>query len=382
MLAPNSMATVVVLLVLGLAGLVTVARLGWRPLALPPALAVVASAVLAGALWVNVTYDYYQSWSDAWADISGAPLPTEPLPRALPSSAPLPAAPSADPSSTTPAAPHAVPGRGRLVSMTLAGNASGLSRPAVVWLPAAYDDPGQRAARFPVLLLLHGDPGEPRGFVYGMHVDRVAGSLDRTGTPYVIVMPTVWQGWHGQQCLDGRRGPRDETYLTTDVPQSLQRQLRVTPPGRSWALAGLSEGGYCAVDLALRHPDLFAGAASLDGYYAPMTRGGLGWRLFGGDRRAQAAATPLLTVQSWPTRSRAPALWLMAGDADARDLTQARTFAGAAARVAQVRVVIVRGGNHTTPAWRTALPDLLTWARALLGGRSPQTGQITLPIQA
>jgi S-formylglutathione hydrolase FrmB len=268
-----------------------------------------------------------------------------------------------------------------LVQTWLAGQSSGLRRKALVWLPPQYDDPAAAGTKFPVVLLLHGDPGEPRGFVYGMHVPTVADELVRAGRmrPVVIVMPTVWAGWHGQQCLDAAHGPPDETYLTKDVPRAIQRAFRVSATGPGWAIAGLSEGGFCAVDLALRHPGEFAGAASLDGYFAPDVSRGLRQRLFGRNNGAQLAATPLAVVRDWPA-PHAPALWLMAGDQDRGDLGQLRAFAAAAAHVSSERTVIVHRGRHTTPSWRAALPDLLVWSGELLTKGTPPTGPLTLTV--
>ena len=367
MLAPDSWWSVVACGLLAVAGLVAVARLGTRPLAAAPAVLSVVAAALAGALAVNVSYDYYQHWSDALADVTGT-LPSSPAP-AL---APGPAGASAR-------------GPGRLVSLDL--GTGGAARPAVVWLPPAYDDPADAGERFPVLLLLHGDPGTPQGYVYGMHMDQAADTLTAAGRlpATVVVMPTDSQGWPGQQCLDAVGGPDDETYLTQDVPAALQAAFRVDPPGRSWVVAGLSEGGYCAADLALRHPGMFAGAGLLDGYYAPTTSGGLGRRLFGKPSAAetakQDAATPLLTVRDAPRGSLA--FWVMCGTADHDDVVQARAFAQAAvADGLPVRQVTVVGGTHSTPAWRTALPDLLTWATTLAAQGRAGTGPLTLPLAA
>lgn len=371
MLAPDSGWTVLAMVVLAVGLLAVAARLGWRLWTLVPAAASVAVAVLAGAVWVNVSYGYYQRWPDAFADLSGAPLAGGP-------GAPVPV-PAVAPRLTPRSA--ATLGHGRLVETRLSGPVTGLDRRALIWLPPQYDEPRYAATRFPVLLLLHGDPGEARGFIYGMHVDSTADALVRAGrtAPYVIVMPTVWVGWHGQQCLDAKAGPADESYLTRDVPTAVARRFRVQPPGPRWAVAGLSEGGFCAVDLALRHPTLFAGAASLDGYYTPDTSRGLRWRLFAGSRAAQDAATPINLVQRWP-QPVGPALWLMAGDRDRGDMQQLRAFAAAAAPISPERVVVVRHGRHTTPSWRTALPDLLVWAGQVASGRPPPTGAITLDV--
>jgi S-formylglutathione hydrolase FrmB len=50
--------------------------------------------------------------------------------------------------------------------------------------------------------------------------------------------------------------------------------LRVT--AHSWTLVEYSAGGFCAINLALRHPEQYAAAASLSGYADPDIRIGDG----------------------------------------------------------------------------------------------------------
>jgi len=130
---------------------------------------------------------------------------------------------------------------------------------------------------------------------------------------------------------------------------------------------------------------MFAGAGLLDGYYTPITSGGLGSRLFGAQspaaRTRQVDATPLVTVRDAPRGSLA--FWVMHGTANRDDLVEARTFTQAAtADGLPVRQVTVLGGTHSTPAWRTALPDLLTWATTLAAQGRAGTGSLTLPLAA
>jgi S-formylglutathione hydrolase FrmB len=49
----------------------------------------------------------------------------------------------------------------------------------------------------------------------------------------------------------------------------------VTRDRRRWTIAGLSSGGYGAVDIGLRHPGLFGAIESWSGYYRPFRDGPL-----------------------------------------------------------------------------------------------------------
>ena len=57
--------------------------------------------------------------------------------------------------------------------------------------------------------------------------------------------------------------PADLTYLAVDLPNQIARILRVQRPGSAWGVAGYSEGGFCAANMALRYPHRYGSAAVL-----------------------------------------------------------------------------------------------------------------------
>lgn len=176
-------------------------------------------------------------------------------------------------------------------------------------------------------------------------------------------MPDVTGGFRLQQCLDAVRGPRLDTYLTADIPRDLAARIRIDPPGPAWAVGGLSEGGFCAARLALRHRSDFGAAAVMDGYFhlrlTPSVR-----RALYGAAAAPARDDPTALLAALPAGPPVPAFWLMAGTGNAHDYREAITFATALGRREDLRFLTVIGGRHTTPAWQAAFPDLP-------GGRLP-----------
>src|SRR5207248_9513626 len=72
--------------------------------------------------------------------------------------------------------------------------------------------------------------------------------------------------WGDTECLNGPAG-NAETYLAADVPAWAAAHPDVAPA--SWAVAGLSEGGYCAAHLALAHPRLFSAFGDFSGEVRP-----------------------------------------------------------------------------------------------------------------
>ena len=332
------------------------------------------SAMVLGVLLVNSYYSYYQSWGALWADVradNGVSARPVLIPVVRPGVG----------GSRGTSGPGRSGGPGRLVSLSMPGPVSGVyGRDALVWLPPQYDDPRYRTRRFPVLELLHGDPGGPRSWTNGLDLVAVLDRVYAAGTfpPMVVVMPDINGGFHGQQCLNAVAGPKLDTYLTNDIPADLADQVRVFPPGRRWAVGGLSEGAFCAARLALRDPTAFGGVAVMDGYFHPSVTDDLRRRLYG-VRGVPARDDPTVMLRATKPGSPLPAFWIMAGTGNAQDYHDAISFATLLGRREDLRFLTVVGGKHTTPAWRAALPDLLRWSAEVVNGH-PVYGQSSVPV--
>lgn len=372
---PGSWATFGALLLAFVLTAVALSRVAAVLLRLLSGLAALMSAMVLGVLLVNSYYSYYQSWGALWVDVradngvSAAPV-LIPVVR-----------PGVGGGSRSLSRPVLGGGRGRLLSLSMPGTVSGVyGRDALVWLPPQYDDPRYRTKRFPVLELLHGDPGGPRSWTNGLHLLAVLDRIYAAGTspPMVVVMPDVNGGFRGQQCLNAVTGPKLDTYLTNDIPAGLVDQVRVYPPGRRWAVGGLSEGGFCAARLALRDPTAFGGVAVMDGYFHPNVAFEVRRRLYG-VRSVPARDDPTAMLRATKPGSPLPSFWIMAGTRNAQDYHNAISFATLLGRREDLRFLTVVGGNHTTPAWRAALPDLLRWSADVVNGH-PVFGQSSVTI--
>lgn len=255
------------------------------------------------------------------------------------------------------------PGKGVWTSTALPGRRTGYLLPAWVYVPDAYFDPAQRDRRFPVVLLLAGFPGAIENWDKQGHMLPILDQMmaEKRIPPMILVSATQNpEPTRDSECVDAVGGARADTYLSEDVPEAIEEHFRVTPDRRGWSMMGYSTGGYCAVDLALRHPDRFGSAVSLDGYFAPAIDNTTG-DLFKRDAAAQRSYTPLQTVRD--QRPSALRFYLVVGDAEAKAKNQARTFAAAVRQPDTVNVVDVPGG-HNWDTWNRALPDALTWLAA------------------
>lgn len=105
--------------------------------------------------------------------------------------------------------------------------------------------------------------------LHGMSDDHTAWtrrtSLERyvEGLPLLIVMPNGERGWYTDSLSQAAMAY--ETYLTQDLIGFVDSTFQTRPERSGRAVAGLSMGGYGAVKLALKHPDLFCAGVSHSG---------------------------------------------------------------------------------------------------------------------
>ena len=118
--------------------------------------------------------------------------------------------------------------------------------------------PDDKPGPFPVLYLLHGLSDDHTAWTRRTSLERYVDSL-----PLIVVMPNGERSFY----TDSQASPKAafETYLTRDLVGFVDRTFRTIPTREGRVIAGLSMGGYGAVKLALKHPDLFRAAVSHSG---------------------------------------------------------------------------------------------------------------------
>jgi enterochelin esterase-like enzyme len=167
-------------------------------------------------------------------------------------------------------------------------------RPSAVYLPPGYS----AARRYRVVYLLHGMRGSPSSFWDSLRLADVADALIADGRmpPFVAVMPV---GGPESDPDEGEWVGPWEDFVVRDVVPWTDAHLSTIADARGRTLAGLSAGGYGAIDIGLRHPGLFGTLESWGGYFAPVLKD-LPFLSF--TKAERAAHTPTLLVAREPPR--------------------------------------------------------------------------------
>jgi S-formylglutathione hydrolase FrmB len=258
----------------------------------------------------------------------------------------------------------------------LAGTYSGMRAQVFVWTPPQYGQDSHED--FPVLMLLHGIPGDPRGWLGPMHVVAHLEAAMATGTvhPYILVVPSITPSaalsapWNTPECSNVPGYANVATWLTRDVRGMVLGHFRALSSGLGWGVVGYSTGGFCAAKLALQYPELFQAAVSLSGYYSPESL------LLTRNPALDHANSPLWLLGH--TRTPPVSLLMTGSDQDRADpvseITQllAAAKANPLSRATEVRSFIAPiGGGHNQSAWEKMLPTAFTWLSERLSGPRP-----------
>jgi S-formylglutathione hydrolase len=163
---------------------------------------------------------------------------------------------------------------GRLVEIkvpapSLKGNLLGdpLEQNVAIYLPPSYDT--SPAKRFPTLYLLHGFTGNNRAWIMkgyqGMSLQPFMDDLIKAGVSreMIVVAPNAWNGYKGSFYTNSSVTGNWEDYIYRDLVQHIDANYRTIARTESRGIAGHSMGGYGAMTLAMKHPDVFSAVYAL-----------------------------------------------------------------------------------------------------------------------
>jgi enterochelin esterase-like enzyme len=363
LLEPQSTALFILLMVFFCGLLVCVA------LAKQPAVRVFAAslafvpAMLFGVAAVNKYYDYYQTWASVTADLSNQGISSVPQIPASANGQQLAKILGKVTGSKTAAR------QGETVRLAVTGRLSHITRTVLIYLPPQYFQPAYAHRIFPAIELINGFPGQPQDWTNVVGITQTYVTLLHDGVvkPAILVMPDSNGGPRiSLQCLNVHHGPQDAAFLAVDLPTALSHQLRLPPSGPAWGIAGYSEGGYCAANLALTYPARYGYSGVLSGYFVPLPDqlGNPPRKVspFGRSKPLRQRNTPLDRIKTLPVNVQLPTFWLGAGSSWHTDVNAADAFQRLLlTRQPSVTLDIEPGGGHNMATWRALVPPLLEW---------------------
>ena len=143
----------------------------------------------------------------------------------------------------------------------LEGNLEGDSpdREVTIYLPPSYAT--ERARRYPVVYLLHGyggTDGDWTGRLAKFPRSPTSSSLPAPLHEMIVVMPNAFSLHKGSMYSNSVTSGDWETYIAHDLVAYVDGHYRTIPDRLSRGLAGHSMGGYGAVRIGMKRPDVFS----------------------------------------------------------------------------------------------------------------------------
>lgn len=232
-----------------------------------------------------------------------------------------------------------------------------ITKSGYIYLPAAYKT--NTTEKFPVLYLLHGDPGSSKDWVQNGNIRQIADQLIKSGEmqPVIIVMPDG----NGPIIKNAQYLNADvaqqkmEDYIVRDVITYIDSHYRTLAQKNMRAIGGSSSGGYGALNISFHHPDLFSVVFGLSAYIEPI-----------GDEVSQLLTASsveknkLINVVNELDPKITPLIFLYYGEHDMFNFNQDNELLHKKLTERKIPVEVLADDNgHDWLTWQNAIPQAL-----------------------
>lgn len=157
-----------------------------------------------------------------------------------------------------------MPGWGKVEYKTMPSQILGVDREYAIYLPPNYETNTDRS--YPVLYLLHGGGGGHTDWAKAGHLQGIANQLiaSEDACEMIVVCPEA-----GKNLMTFFNSPewRYEDYFFQELIPYIDKTYRTKADKQHRAVSGLSMGGQATVAYAATHPEMFASAYSMSGYF-------------------------------------------------------------------------------------------------------------------
>ncbi|MEM7457900.1 MAG: alpha/beta hydrolase-fold protein [Pseudomonadota bacterium] len=236
----------------------------------------------------------------------------------------------------------------------------------VAYVPDGYD---AEAGRYPVVYLLHGSLGNERNWTEFVETERVLDEMIESGAipPTIVIMPGSLSWW-----ADGHNEPAETAFIEDLIPH-VDQTWHTLPNAQARAIGGLSAGGFGTVNLAMKHPDLFAAALAFSpaSYAGLPPEGSTAWTHptfqddagnFDPDLWHKLNYESL--IGGYLAQDKIVPFYINSGDHDGLDIAYHGAVLYQRLREHQAEQVEFRviDGGHEWPVWIATLPEALLFA--------------------
>lgn len=224
--------------------------------------------------------------------------------------------------------------------------------------------PDEAPGPFPVLYLLHGLSGNHTVWTRRTSIERYVQDL-----PLMIVMPDCGRWWYTNSASQPFAAHEDA--VVEDLVAFIDRTYRTIPDRAGRAIGGQSMGGYGALKLSLKHPELFCAAFSQSGalILADALAARPEWeeefKVIFGDELCGGDAD-LLAIAERAAGKKLPDLWLDCGREDWLLENNRRMHAHLQA-LDIPHEYHENPGEHSWAYWDLHVQDVLPWLVPRLG---------------
>lgn len=241
-------------------------------------------------------------------------------------------------------------------------------RDAIAYVPPAYWT--KPDMKFPVIVLLPGNPGSPDDWFKTRIVQQIADEYQQAHdgvSPIVVSVDGTGGYLDNPACVDGARG-NVQTYLAVDVPNTLKAKLRVTDDQSTWTIGGLSYGGTCSLQVVTNAPQAYGNFLDFSGQAEPTLNNHQDTvdTLFGGSEDAFNAIDPahILTAAADSGDSKFSNIQgkFIAGTRDSESQKTLSNLNDLAQKAGMTTDYGTVSGGHDFGTWRKALDETFDWA--------------------
>lgn len=261
---------------------------------------------------------------------------------------------------------------GDVVLETFRSEALGRDYKYTVYLPDSYKKDDKK---YPILYLLHGAGGDENEWLAkgGLRETMDAMIARRLIKPMVVIMPGHTAAWW----VDGAK-EKGETALIKEVMPHAEAKYRIDAVRSNRLIAGLSAGGFGALNLIMKYPQMFAASALLSpAVYDPVPPGhssAIRQPPFQKDGKFDVDLWKSLNyvshIEGYKKSGVIVPLYINTGDHDTFSIAFHAATLFERLRLHQPEAIELRvvNGDHEWMVWRDTLADALQFMTAYISG--------------